>query len=118
MAGGYSDASSHYHGFTENSGVYTLFDYPGSSKTFLNDYSASGEAVGYWEDIGGTTHGLIWVGGNYYSFDYPGSTYTVIAKANAGGSIVGLYLDAGGVAHGFVGICAAGDAPCTSGHVG
>ena len=118
VAGGYSDASSHYHGFTENGGVYTLFDYPGSSKTFLNDYSASGEAVGYWEDIGGTTHGLIWVGGNYYSFDYPGSTYTVIAKANAGGSIVGLYLDAGGVAHGFVGICAAGDAPCTSGHVG
>ncbi len=118
VAGGYSDASSHYHGFTENGGVYTLFDYPGSAKTFLNAYSAGGEAVGYWGDIGGITHGLIWVGGNYYNFDYPGSTYTVIEKANAGGSIVGLYLDAGGVAHGFVGICAAGDAPCTSGHVG
>ena len=118
VAGGYSDASSHNHGFTEIGGVYTPFDYPGATRTFLNGYSASGEAVGYWEDIGGATHGLIWIGGNYYSFDYPGSTYTVIEKANTGGSIVGLYLDAGGVAHGFVGLCATGDAPCTSGHVG
>ena len=118
VVGSYSDAGSHYHGFSEIGGVYTLFDYPGSAKTFLNDNSASGEAVGLWGEISGATHGLIWVGGAYYNFDYPGSTYTAIEGVNAGGSIVGWYLDAGGVAHGFVGLCATGDAPCTSGHVG
>ena len=116
--GGYSDAASVYHGFTEKGGVYTTFDYPGSAKTLLFAYSASGEAVGTWKDTGGVSHGLIWIGGTYYSFDYPGSTYTVIMKANAGGSIVGLYIDAAGISHGFVGLCAAGQAPCTSGHVG
>ncbi len=115
VVGIYVDASVHYHGFLERAGVYTTLDYPGSIDTYLVDITSTGEAVGEWRDTNGRYHGLIWVDETYYSLDFPGATLTQIVKVNAAGSVVGDYVDAAGATHGFVGICPAGQGPCTSG---
>jgi uncharacterized membrane protein len=77
--------------FLLDHGIYTTFDVTGSTVTYANGISASGQIVGVCD-----WHGFMVDQGDYTTLDVPRSDGTVASGINASGQIVGNYVDAFG----------------------
>ncbi|HLK46602.1 MAG TPA: hypothetical protein VKT49_00630 [Bryobacteraceae bacterium] len=59
LAGAWTDAQFHTHGFMERRGVFTSFDPPGSTFTYASGIREDGTVIGQYYDSAGKSHGFI-----------------------------------------------------------
>ncbi len=90
-------------GFTLIDGVYSTYDFPDSTNTYLYGLNNKGQAVGYYEGSDKVAHGLIVGDGEMTPFDFPGASETYIFGVSEIGQLAGSIVDASGDIHGFVG---------------
>lgn len=92
------------HGFQDDNGKFSVFDFPGSVWTEANRINDEGEIVGsYAASKTGPTSGYTEMGGSFTAVTFPGSADTEVLGLNNQGTIVGQYTDSSGVIHGFMG---------------
>ncbi len=108
VAGYYTDAATHEHGFMYSGGAFNTLDVPGAVaydtqtiSTSIN-INASGQIAGFYSDATGVFHGFVYSGGAFTTLDAPGSMDTYVAGINASGHLAGFYTDASKLNHGFV----------------
>lgn len=103
IIGFYFDAGFAPHGFIVRDGVYTTYDYPGSSRTLLTRINDRGQITGIRLDADGHRRGFVLQkDGVTTTIDVPGSRNTRTGGINNQGQIVGYYDDADMVSHGFL----------------
>jgi hypothetical protein len=90
IAGAYTDNTG-THGFFLTGGIYTVFDYPGTSFTMIQGINDAVDFVGYYLLPDGSGGAFVSIGGNLSPITIPGSTFISPADINNGGDIVGWY---------------------------
>ncbi len=90
-------------GFTLIDGVYSTYDFPDSTNTYLYGLNNRGQAVGFYEGTDEIAHGLIAHDGEMTRSDFPGASETYIYGISEIGQLAGNIADASGEIHGFVG---------------
>jgi probable HAF family extracellular repeat protein len=107
--GGYVDGSGKLHGFLRNnSGGFSLIDYPNARATFAARINNNGDLVGAYSNAAFTPaynlpHGfLLRQNGSFTPIDVPGARRTQPFGINNLGQIVGEYVDQNGKSHGFL----------------
>ena len=90
-------------GFTLIDGVYSTYDFPDSTNTYLYGLDNRGQAVGFYVGTDEISHGLIAHDGEMTRFDFPGASETHIFGISEIGQLAGNFADASGEIHGFVG---------------
>ena len=90
-------------GFTLINRVYSTYDFPDSTNTYLYGLNNKGQAVGYYEGADEVSHGLIVSDGEMTRFDFPGASETYVFGISEIGQLAGSIADASGDIHGFVG---------------
>lgn len=68
LVGSYQPSSNVYAGFVYQNKVLTTLQFPGSSFTFANGVSDSGEVVGLFIDSSGNVHGFTWTAAVHLEF--------------------------------------------------
>jgi hypothetical protein len=81
-------------------GTYTVFDVPGSTRTYCSDVSGA-NVVGGYSDSAGVRHGYLYDGSTYRTLDPTGSTSTS-TRSVFGNRVAGSYTDSAGKWHGFL----------------
>ena len=104
IVGFYRDANFVPHGFILQNGVYTSYDYAGSTRTLLTRINDRGEIVGIRLDPDGHRRGFVLQNGalTVTTIDVPGSANTRPSGINNLGDVVGYYDDADLTPHGFL----------------
>jgi hypothetical protein len=112
IVGGYTDASSVFHGYLLSGGQYSTLDDPNAGAgpgqgTVALGINASGNILGAYIDANFVFHGFLLSGGRYTTLDDPNAGAgpgqgTTADAINASGVIVGHYFDANSVLHGFL----------------
>ena len=90
-------------GFTLINGVYSTYDFPDSTNTYLYGLNNRGQAVGFYVGKDEISHGLIAHDGEMTRFDFPGASETYIFDISEIGQLAGNIADASGEIHGFLG---------------
>ena len=91
-------------GFTLIDGVFTTYDFPGSTNTYFYAFGNNGQAAGHYEDSDGLFHGVILENGELTQYDFPGAVETFIyGISDATGVLTGSFIDAEGIRRGFSG---------------
>jgi hypothetical protein len=92
-------------GFILKHDVYTVFNYPGATATFLTDINDSGTIAGFRQDAQGNYHGFLrHEHGSLAPVEVPGAgpIGSAAVGLNNQGDVVGTYFDAASNQHGFV----------------
>ncbi len=98
ITGGYFGSGTG-HGFIDNGGTFTTFDYPGATSTQVNGVNNSGEFVGGFNSGGGT---FLDNGGVLTTPSFPGAPETDAVGIADNGMIVGDYFGIGASPNGFL----------------
>jgi hypothetical protein len=100
IVGLYFDSSNTGHGFIDDAGVFTTYDFSGASYTELDAISDSGILVGS-TLVAGVDHGFTDDHGTITTIDYPGASATSAFSVNSNGDVVGAYT-LNGARHSFL----------------
>jgi hypothetical protein len=102
VCGDYLDAASGtFHGFFFLAGVYTNFDVPDTTDTFVLGINNARDFAGSVVPTGGIQEAFLSIGGTVTEFAVTDATATLAYQLNRRNQSCGYYLDASGVAHGF-----------------
>jgi uncharacterized membrane protein len=92
-------------GFILEEDVYTVFNYPGATGTFLDAINDGGTIAGTWYDAQGNSHGFLRQrDGTLFPVEVPGAGAggTAPLGLNNRGDVVGFYIGTDSNSHGFV----------------
>jgi hypothetical protein len=111
--GDYVDYANRQHGFIDQDGSVTNFDFFPNETTILSGLDDTGNMFGNFYD-GFSVDGFVDVSNNFSVINVPGSASTSVADMNAAGEIVGSYSDGNYVEHAYImkgGVTTKFDAP-------
>ena len=103
IVGGWTDSSSHTHGFLLSGGVFQSLDFPLSAGTTAMGINDSNEIAGSFSDAAGLSHGFIYSAGAYIQVDVAGAPATLLTRIKNNGHVTGAYADSSNEVHGLTG---------------